>query len=320
MPLFERAEVVDPGIAEANFEAFFKLAAVGVTQVDAISRRFLRVNQCFAELAGYPVEELEQLTLLDVTHPDDAAETVAIFDRLTRGEISTFSLEKRLRRKDGSPLWVILTAAIVRDPDCQPLRCVAVVQDVTERKQREVYAALLADVQDAFSSATDGVEIMQRVGASIGRALGVSQVNFVAVDEIGETTSLYAYESESPLPSEDERPSNDFLSEAILADLHAGKPVAIADVHTDPRTASNTAKRPRISCVSVLHLPDAYAGRCRFLLTLLRQRPHVWPEYEIELLRDIAGRVSLLLERNRAETALRDSEGRLRRAMNIDTR
>ena len=70
------------------------------------SRRFLRVNEKFCAIVGYPREELLQRTFQDITHPDELAVSLEPFTALMRGESLDFELEKRYLRQDGSLVWV----------------------------------------------------------------------------------------------------------------------------------------------------------------------------------------------------------------------
>ena len=53
------------------------------------------------------------------------------------GEISTFSMEKRYFRKDGSTVWINLTVSLLRCASGAPNYFIAVSEDITERKRAE---------------------------------------------------------------------------------------------------------------------------------------------------------------------------------------
>jgi len=57
--------------------------------------------------------------------------------QLLAGEAKTYSMEKRYLRKDGETVWVNLTVSLVRDDAGEPGWFVAVVQDISPRKQAE---------------------------------------------------------------------------------------------------------------------------------------------------------------------------------------
>ncbi|MCA1739909.1 MAG: PAS domain S-box protein, partial [Actinobacteria bacterium] len=119
--------------SEERFRATFEQAAVGVSHV-ALDGSWIRVNQKFCDIVGYPREELLDLTFQNITHPDDLDRDVGYLRRMLEGETDTYSTEKRYVRKDGSLLWSNLTTSLVRDPSGAPEYFISVTEDITERK------------------------------------------------------------------------------------------------------------------------------------------------------------------------------------------
>jgi PAS domain S-box-containing protein len=122
-------------VSEENYRAFFELTAVGAGQASPEDGRFLRVNEAHCKLTGYSREELLQMHFFDITHPEDRPKDIDKFRRLVSGEITQYSNEKRYIRKDGQIVWVHVHLSMVRDEAGKPLHTVAIVQDITERKQ-----------------------------------------------------------------------------------------------------------------------------------------------------------------------------------------
>jgi PAS domain S-box-containing protein len=122
--------------SEERFRATFEQAAVGIAHV-GMDGRWLRVNERLCEIVGYPRDELLELTFQAITHPDDLDRDLALADKLLRGEIDRYSMEKRYRRRDGSWVWAGLTGAIVRGRDGAPDYFIAVVEDISQRKELE---------------------------------------------------------------------------------------------------------------------------------------------------------------------------------------
>ncbi|PJI97503.1 diguanylate cyclase/phosphodiesterase with PAS/PAC and Chase sensor(s) [Acidovorax sp. 69] len=134
-----RAQVSDDARSESEerFRALFNQATVGVAQVDSDTGQFLRVNQRYAAILGYSVEEMVGKTFQSFTHPDDVAVDFAQAQRLRTGELPEYRLEKRYIHKDGHEVWGDLTVSSMWTSGSAPGHHIAVVQDITSRKRME---------------------------------------------------------------------------------------------------------------------------------------------------------------------------------------
>ncbi|MGE5430379.1 MAG: PAS domain S-box protein [Syntrophomonadaceae bacterium] len=122
--------------SEDRFRATFELAAVGIAHVD-LSGKWIRVNQKFCSMMGYSVYELLLLSVDDVTYPADIQTDRELKNKILSGEIKSYTLEKRFLRKDGSVLWVSLTASLFCDQNGEAKYFIIVTEDITERKYSE---------------------------------------------------------------------------------------------------------------------------------------------------------------------------------------
>lgn len=122
--------------SEERFRATFEQAAVGIAHI-SLTGRWLWVNQKLCDIVGYTYEELTQLTFRDVAHPDDQEEDRTQALRLLDDEIPTFTTERCYIRKDSSSVWVNVTGSLMRNPGGEPQYFIAVIEDITERKQLE---------------------------------------------------------------------------------------------------------------------------------------------------------------------------------------
>jgi PAS domain S-box-containing protein len=123
--------------SEATFRAMFDVSSVGKIEVDSESGRFLRANAAVCEFVGYTEAELLVRTIHDITHPDDRDHDRELCRRLMAGESAGFDVEKRYIRKDGKAVWAHTTVNVIRDACGRPSRNIAVIQDLTARKQAE---------------------------------------------------------------------------------------------------------------------------------------------------------------------------------------
>ena len=122
--------------SEAQYRATFEQAAVGIVHT-SFDGHFLRSNARFAEIIGYPFEEVTSLTFQQITYPEDLALGLEAMQQQVNGLVDQAVLEKRYLRKDGSLTWVRLTTSIQRDTQGRALHCIGVVEDINARKVAE---------------------------------------------------------------------------------------------------------------------------------------------------------------------------------------
>lgn len=143
------------GDGPAEFRTIFELAGVGMAQAEPASGRFVRVNRKLCEITGYSEAELLDMGFPQLTHPEDRERDFEIYQRAVRGEQDQWSIEKRYVRKSGAVIWVNVTASMIRDAAGRPLRSVAVIQDVTDRKLAEAGLQAAKEVVEAANRAKD---------------------------------------------------------------------------------------------------------------------------------------------------------------------
>jgi len=134
--------------AEQRFRSAFEHGPVGIALIDArgdARGRFTEVNRALCDITGYSEERLLGMRSSSISHPDDVEPEETLFTQLIAGETQSYSIEKRLIRPDGEPIWASVNAALVRGAGGEPLYSVVQVQDVSERKRFEGQLQYLAD-------------------------------------------------------------------------------------------------------------------------------------------------------------------------------
>jgi two-component system sporulation sensor kinase A len=122
--------------SEERFRRIFEDTSVGMTVVDR-SYRFTYVNRAFCDFLGYTTEELQRMTFLDITHPEDQhtpflTESSPGMEREKSGQI-----EKRLLHKEGEVLWANMTFTTIQDSQGRMMHGLGIVENITERKKAE---------------------------------------------------------------------------------------------------------------------------------------------------------------------------------------
>jgi PAS domain S-box-containing protein len=144
--------------ALATLRATFDQAGIGIAYIDQ-GLTMVQVNRALAAMVGYAPEELQGMPLATLSYAEDRLISPPRFDQLFKGEVDSFTVEKRYQCKDGRVIWVRLTASAVRDPGTgEVLFGVKFVQDITPRKQA------MAEVSAFFRQAAVGVYVVDLDG------------------------------------------------------------------------------------------------------------------------------------------------------------
>jgi diguanylate cyclase (GGDEF)-like protein/PAS domain S-box-containing protein len=131
-----RTELADSLLqAEQRFERVFEHASIGLTIVTT-DGRFSRVNPAYARMLGHPQTAFTTMTIASVTHPDEMEATEVEFGRLLGGETESYQLDKRLRRADGTWLWVRLSSSPIRDEHGQIVQLLGQAVDISDARAR----------------------------------------------------------------------------------------------------------------------------------------------------------------------------------------
>ncbi len=122
--------------SESRFRGAFETAPQGMALV-GMDGRWLKVNEALCRITGYDRDALLATDFQTITHPEDLNADLALFERLRRGEIPCYQLEKRYLRKDRAQIWVLLSVSLVRDEAGEPRYLVSQIHDIDARKRVE---------------------------------------------------------------------------------------------------------------------------------------------------------------------------------------
>ena len=105
--------------SEARFRAIFQGAAIGIVMSD-LEGRIMAANAAQHKMLGYQDEKLRGKNFLEITHVEDRARNLELFDELKKGLRDDYRVEKRFLRQDGSDLWAEVTVSLIRDLEGNP--------------------------------------------------------------------------------------------------------------------------------------------------------------------------------------------------------
>jgi diguanylate cyclase (GGDEF)-like protein/PAS domain S-box-containing protein len=166
----QRAAEQQLAFSEARFRAMFTEAATGIGIAD-VDGNILEANPALLNMFGYSAEAFTARNVSELVHPDDVPEVWEMYGELIAGIREDFHTEKRFFRSDGEVIWTNLTVSLIRDDTGHPTHQIALLEDVTERRD------LLARLQhQAFHDPLTGLAnralFAQRLDAIFAGAAG----------------------------------------------------------------------------------------------------------------------------------------------------
>ncbi len=126
--------------SEARFRTIFEGAGIGIAILD-LDGRIQVSNAALQGMVGYSYEELGTKTLWELIQPDELEASREAILPMFSGELELIRREERLVRSDGGRAWANLTLSLVRGPEEAPRFAIAMVEDITARKEMEAELA-----------------------------------------------------------------------------------------------------------------------------------------------------------------------------------
>jgi PAS domain S-box-containing protein len=155
--------------SEEGYRLLFdqNLAGVSVSTVDG---QMLDCNQAYAQILGYPSREevLSHKAWEPYWNPADHGRVLPFLK--DRGGFS--NIEMRVRRKDGSAVWVLSNINLIRGYEAAPEMIQATLIDITERKQAE---EALRRSEERFSKIFHACPAAIGMGSIEGRLIDVNE-------------------------------------------------------------------------------------------------------------------------------------------------
>ncbi|MET7981530.1 MULTISPECIES: diguanylate cyclase CdgB [unclassified Streptomyces] len=150
--------------SEESFRQAFEYAPSGMAIAEMGGDqhgRILRTNDALCRLLGRPASAMRRYSFSDLVHPEDIG-------TLLRTSAEGGRAELRLGRRDGTYVWVHLRNSVVADAADGPRFLLSHVEDIEDRKRRELQLAHRAS-HDALTGLPNSAELRSRLGARLCR-------------------------------------------------------------------------------------------------------------------------------------------------------
>jgi PAS domain S-box-containing protein len=142
------------------------------------SGRIERANVAFCRMLGYTAFELRRLDVVEISHPDDRADTSASLVQLVDGKLSRYRREKRYVCKNGDVVRVQIGVSPVTDATGAVVSLIAQAVDVTARRESE------ARFRRLFESSPQGIAVVSHEGRVLQANPALGQILGYATEEL----------------------------------------------------------------------------------------------------------------------------------------
>ncbi|WP_328561168.1 diguanylate cyclase CdgB [Streptomyces coelicoflavus] len=148
--------------SEESFRQAFEYAPSGMAIAEMGGDqhgRILRTNDALCRLLGRRASSMRRYAFSDLVHPEDIG-------TLLRTSAEGGRAELRLGRRDGTYVWVSLRNSVVADAADGPRFLLTHVEDIEERKRRELQLAHRAS-HDSLTGLPNSAELRSRLAARL---------------------------------------------------------------------------------------------------------------------------------------------------------
>ncbi|MGW1542951.1 diguanylate cyclase CdgB [Streptomyces sp. NPDC002309] len=148
--------------SEESFRQAFEYAPSGMAIAEMGGDqhgRILRTNDALCRLLGRPASAMRRYSFSDLVHPEDIG-------TLLRTSAEGGRAELRLGRRDGTYVWVSLRNSVVADAADGPRFLLTHVEDIEERKRRELQLAHRAS-HDSLTGLPNSAELRSRLASRL---------------------------------------------------------------------------------------------------------------------------------------------------------
>lgn len=145
--------------SEARFRSMFEGAAIGMALINKQGYG-VENNAAFQQMLGYTAEELRAGSTVMITHPDDLYIDGDLYKQLQRGKRTSYQVEKRYIRKDGSIFWGRRSISLIRSGVDEHEYALVMVENIDEQKRvAEQLREREEQYRSIFEATSDGLII-----------------------------------------------------------------------------------------------------------------------------------------------------------------
>ncbi len=183
--------------SEAHYRSLFNRVPIGVYRTEP-EGLVMDVNPALVEMFGYP--DKESLIALPAAELYANPEDREVFKEMVYGRGNGKPCEFKMRRYDGSTIWVENQGVAVPDYEGRPLYYEGTLNDITEHKHaREALQLSEERFRTAFENASVGMCLVGLDGVFIEvNAALASMIGYTPAEMVGKPASAFTHPEDQP--------------------------------------------------------------------------------------------------------------------------
>ena len=295
-------------VSEESLRLATDAAEIGTWDLDLLTNVLSWSDRTKALFGISPQAECSMEDFYGGLHPDDRRATTEAFARALDPAVrASYDIQYRtVGKEDGLIRWVAAKGRGLFDADGRCFRAVGTAIDITARKLGDARHAFMLELSDVLRGA-DTETALNAACALMGRHFAVARVGYGQLDPDEDIFDYSVCWTDGSVPPLLGRFRAHSFGKKIVDRLSADETVVIADLFEDPLSddeeARNTAAT--VDTRAFLVVPFVRAGRLHTIVYLHDRRVRRWTQDEIDFMQEVADRTSQIIERGKAETALK---------------
>ncbi len=183
--------------ANDKFRTIFSQSPLGIAVIDSLTGQIYDANPAYVQITGRSVETLQNLTWMQITHPDDVQEDADNMAQMNAGETAGFIMQKRYIQPNGSIRWINMTIAPMHVEDTRKPRHLCMTEDISDRKVAEDQLKYMANY-DVLTQLPNRVLFADRFSLAVAhtkRTNSMLAICFLDLDNFKPVNDLYGHEA-----------------------------------------------------------------------------------------------------------------------------
>lgn len=243
-------------------------------------------------------------------YPEDQQYILSVIEDAKRTK-SVYELEHRVRRADGTPGWTFSRAVPIISSDGEIVEWFGSASDVTDRRETESRLKFLDALGVEASQVSSADKILAITTRMIGEYLDVTSCAYADMDA---DEDGFTIRGDWAAPGAQHIVGHYSLAgfgQLAVNRLTAGQPLIICD-NLKELPPHEAAAFQSLGISATICMPLVKEGKLTALMAIHHQKPHVWLQHEVAVIKEVTERSWAHVERVRSEAEVREGERRFR--------